>query len=116
MTSFTTVKNCFSIKQSDGLSTGVGEAEGRNIRSNESRKEKNQWFLLAKDELELHEWVTCISAHVHVIHMASANYNKTVQDYLSLGTSAVSFWQVPLGRDGIHKLPVVRNSLFLTNI
>lgn len=110
MTSFTTVKNVFSIKQRDPLSTGVGESTGSRVRKSVSRTSKSeQWFLMAKDDFEMHEWVTAISAHIHVVHMMSANYQKTRDDYLRMGTAAVSFWVVPKGKPGSQKLPIGTN-------
>lgn len=107
MTAFTTVKNVFSIKQRDPLSTTVGEVTGSRVRRSVGRGVKSeQWFLMAKDDFEMHEWVTAISAHIHVVHMLSINYQKTRDDYLALGQAAVSFWTVPKGKPGAQKLPI----------
>jgi hypothetical protein len=105
MTSFTAVKNCFSVTQFDSLSTGVGDLAAGSTRSSKSEKSKGEeWFLLAKDERELHEWVTAISAHVHMVHVLSPGYLR--KDYLSMGRRNHSFWRVPIPKDGRARLPV----------
>ena len=64
------------------MCTGVGDVNGGRIRRSMSRKTGEQWLLMAKDDIEMHDWVTAISAHIHVVHMLSTNYAKSRDDYM----------------------------------
>lgn len=120
MTSFTPVPNCFAIRQSDSLSMCVGAAKASSkirrtsvasTKATENDKasanENTQWFILTANENELYEWVTAISAHIHVVHMQNISYPKNLNDHMAAGVSATVFYEAPLGSEsGEHKLPI----------
>jgi hypothetical protein len=66
-----------------------------------------QWFLLCRDENELYEWVSAVSAHIHVVHMRSIAYPVCMAQHMATGTSGTWFYEAPASTDpSQHRLPV----------
>ena len=120
MTTFTPVANCFSIRQSDPLSRGVGASKSTSsvrrsslaatkspTTSANTEVTNDQWWLTAENETEMYEWVVAISAHIHVIHMQAISYSKTLPERMANGTSGTFFYEAPTSANGgEHRLPI----------
>lgn len=122
MTSFTPIENCFTIRQTDSLSMRVGAAKStskirrtslastkssEDSESSSAASQNAQWFFLTSDEIELHEWVTAISAHIHVVHMQNIRYPKNLEQRMKSGTASRLFYEAPTAASGEeHRLPI----------
>eukprot|EP01033_Poteriospumella_lacustris_P003239 gene3240-2386_t len=76
--SFTTTDLCFSIA----------------TRHENDPAKDDEWFLLAKSEAEMSEWMRAVNAHIHVTFCSERGLSR--EDYWDKGNVSLTFWRVPV--------------------
>lgn len=76
--SFTTTDLCFSIA----------------THHEDDPAKDDEWFLLAKSEAEMSDWMRAINAHIHVTFCGERGLSR--EDYWDKGNVSLTFWRVPV--------------------